>query len=63
MFHISIRPADDPDKPFVRLGEVAGMILTMADGRKLRLGDRASIFDTECTDKDKKLLQDMRIKI
>lgn len=46
---------------WTNLGEVKAMVITLANGSKLRSGPREMIFDMEQTDADKSLLSAMKI--
>lgn len=46
---------------WVNLGEVKAMIVVLADGTKLRSGDREAIFDMEVTPDDKEFLSALGI--
>ena len=43
------------------IGECDAFIMESSDGRKVRFGDPAALFDLEQTEEDKALLRDMKI--
>lgn len=60
---IFMKPEDAKKDGWVSLGQVEAMIITTANGTKLRSGKREVLFDMEQTEADKELLKGMMIGV